>query len=137
MKKRPGQVLLKKIRPLMVKVRWQCITALNSVLLFAGLILLSNSVYATQASSTMLSEQRRTELHNLLLQDCGSCHGMTLKGGLGPALTPGALKDKPREFIEFTIREGRSGTPMPPWKNILTRDEIRWLVDTLYTGVTP
>ena len=98
-------------------------------------MLSSHAVYATQASSTMLSEQRRAELHNLLLQDCGSCHGMTLKGGLGPALTPDALADKPREFIEHTIREGRSGTPMPPWKNILTRDEIHWLVDTLYSGI--
>jgi cytochrome c55X len=94
-------------------------------------------VNAAEVSSTELSEQRRMELHNLLLQDCGSCHGMTLKGGLGPALTPDALKDKPREFIELTILEGRTGTPMPPWKNILSLDEVRWLVDTLYTGVTP
>jgi len=121
----------------MVRVGESGRTIFNSLLFFFGLVLMSNVAYAAQASSTMLSEQRRTELHNLLLQDCGSCHGMTLKGGLGPALTPGALKDKPREFIEFTIREGRSGTPMPPWKNILTRDEILWLVDTLYTGVTP
>jgi cytochrome c55X len=130
-------MLLKKIRPLLVREQEQCRTVFNSVLLSAGLILLSHSVYATQASSTKLSEQRRAELHNLLLQDCGSCHGMTLKGGLGPALTPDALKGKPREFIEITILEGRSGTPMPPWKGILSRDEIRWLVDALYTGVTP
>ena len=121
----------------MVRTQGQCRAVLKSVLLSAGLVLLSHSVYATPASSAEPSEQRRAELHNLLLQDCGSCHGMTLKGGLGPALTPEALKDKPREFIEFTILEGRSGTPMPPWKNILTRDEILWLVDTLYTGVTP
>ncbi|MEA1890410.1 MAG: cytochrome c [Pseudomonadota bacterium] len=104
-------------------------------LLYVGLLLLSQAVYAIQATSTELPQQRRAELHNLLLQDCGSCHGMTLKGGLGPALTPDALADKPREFIEHTIREGRSGTPMPPWKNILTRDEIHWLVDTLYSGI--
>ena len=92
---------------------------------------------AADVSSAELPEQRRAELLNLLLQDCGSCHGMTLKGGLGPALTPDVLKDKPREFIKITITEGRHGTPMPPWKNILTAAEINWLVDTLYTGVTP
>ena len=118
-------------------MRGQRRTVSISVFLYVGLMLSSYSVYATQTSSTMLSEQRRAELHNLLLQDCGSCHGMTLKGGLGPALTPEALKGKPREFIELTIREGRSGTPMPPWKNILNQDEIRWLVDILYTGIKP
>jgi uroporphyrin-III C-methyltransferase/precorrin-2 dehydrogenase/sirohydrochlorin ferrochelatase/uroporphyrin-III C-methyltransferase len=111
LKKRPGSVLLKKKKPLMVRARGQYRTSLNNILLCAGLMLLAHSVYAKQDSSERLSEQRRAELHNLLLQDCGSCHGMTLKGGLGPALTPGALKDKPREFIELTIREGRSGTP--------------------------
>ena len=29
---------------------------------------------------------RRAELVTLVRQDCGSCHGLTLKGGLGPAL---------------------------------------------------
>jgi cytochrome c55X len=134
---RLGKVLLKKKKFPMVRMRGQRRTVFISFFLYAGLMLSSHSVYATQASSTMLSEQRRAELHNLLLQDCGSCHGMTLKGGLGPALTPEALKDKPREFIELTIREGRSGTPMPPWKGILSQDEIRWLVDILYTGIKP
>jgi cytochrome c55X len=134
---RLGKVLLKKKKFPMVRMRGQRRTVFISFFLYAGLMLSSHSVYATQASSTMLSEQRRAELHNLLLQDCGSCHGMTLKGGLGPALTPEALKGKPREFIELTIREGRSGTPMPPWKGILSQDEIRWLVDILYTGIKP
>lgn len=94
-------------------------------------------VTTVKLTQMKLSEQRRAELHDLLLQDCGSCHGMTLKGGLGPALTPDALQHRTREFIETTILEGRSGTPMPPWKNILTREEVRWLVDTLYAGVKP
>lgn len=98
-----------------------------SLLLFQGVF----------AADTSLSLQRQSELQDLLLQDCGSCHGMTLKGGLGPALTPEVLKRKPRELIEVTILDGRKGTPMPPWKNILTRNEVRWLVDTLYTGVAP
>lgn len=84
-----------------------------------------------------ISEQRRAELHNLLIQDCGSCHGMTMKGGLGPALTPEVLASKPRQMIEITILQGRPGTPMPPWQSILSNEEVRWIVDTLYTGVTP
>ena len=86
-------------------------------------------------SSLSISKQRQAELHNLLLQDCGSCHGMTMKGGLGPALTPEVLKTKSRQMIEVTILQGRPGTPMPPWNGILTKEEVRWLVDKLYAGV--
>jgi len=93
------------------------------------------TVYADDAANN-ITEQRRIELKNLLLQDCGSCHGMTLKGGLGPALTPEALKNKSRRMIEMTILQGRPGTPMPPWESILSREEVRWLVDTLYAGVS-
>ncbi len=75
------------------------------------------------------------KLKNLLLQDCGSCHGMTLKGGIGPALTKDVLKNKSRKMIKMTILNGRSGTPMPPWKLILSQQEVDWLVETLYSGV--
>src|SRR5690554_7420036 len=37
----------------------------------------------------------RRQLEHLLLQDCGSCHGLRLTGGLGPAITPEALAGKP------------------------------------------
>lgn len=78
-----------------------------------------------------LTAARAAELQNLLFQDCGSCHGMRLTGGLGPALTAAALAGKPRELLLATIRDGRTGTPMPPWKGLLGEDDIAWLVDTL------
>jgi cytochrome c55X len=83
------------------------------------------------ATAETLSTERQDELRNLLLQDCGSCHGMRLTGGLGPALTPQALHDKPRELLIATVSEGRPGTPMPPWKPLLSASEIAWLVDYL------
>jgi len=92
-----------------------------------------SSGYAAEEISN-ISVQRQTELHNLLIQDCGSCHGMTLKGGLGPALTTDALKNKSRKMIEVTIALGRPGTPMPPWNRILTKEEIHWIVNILHTG---
>ncbi len=104
-------------------------------LLFIAMMSISFASGAVAEGSDNISEQRQVELHNLLLQDCGSCHGMTMKGGLGPALTAEALKNRPRQVIEATISDGRSGTPMPPWNTILTKDEIRWIVDTLYTGI--
>ena len=82
-----------------------------------------------------MSVARQHELMNLLKQDCGSCHGLTMQGGLGPPLTPQALSDKPREAMVATIVNGRPGTPMPPWGNQLSATEIRWLVDNLYEGL--
>ncbi|MGB5474934.1 MAG: cytochrome c [Gammaproteobacteria bacterium] len=90
------------------------------------------------AAAAPLSAERARELQNLLHQDCGSCHGMRLTGGLGPALTAQALAGKPRELLVATIRDGRAGTPMPPWKTLLGEDDIAWLVDTLMeAGQTP
>lgn len=99
------------------------------------LLTCSSLLFASVNAQGEISEQRSAELHNLLIQDCGSCHGMTMKGGLGPALTPDVLKNKSRKMIEFTISNGRPGTPMPPWNKILTKQEISWLVNTLYAGV--
>jgi cytochrome c55X len=66
---------------------------------------------------------RQKELVRLVRQDCGSCHGMTLGGGLGPALLPETLHDKPAESLAATIYYGRPGTPMPPWKQFMSEAE--------------
>ena len=86
-------------------------------------------------ASADISADRQTELLYLLKQDCGSCHGMTLKGGLGPALLPNALQGKPKELLVLTIMEGRSGTAMPPWKAMLTQAEAEWIAQQLQQGV--
>jgi cytochrome c55X len=77
---------------------------------------------------------RRAELAHLVRQDCGSCHGLTLKGGLGPALTRDALRDKPPESLAATILHGRPGTSMPPWRAFITDAEADWVVRRLQEG---
>jgi cytochrome c55X len=77
---------------------------------------------------------RRSELVTLVRQDCGSCHGLTLKGGLGPALLPEVLKDKPAEYLRLVILQGLPGTAMPPWKRFLTEAEAQWIVANLQKG---
>jgi cytochrome c55X len=77
---------------------------------------------------------RQGELLRLLRQDCGSCHGMRLTGGLGPPLTPQALRDKPADSLAATIVAGRAGTAMPPWRPFLSETEAAWLVDRLQQG---
>lgn len=77
------------------------------------------------------SPARQTELRNLLKNDCGACHGLTLQGGMGPALLPKNLDGKPDELLVTTILEGRKGTAMPPWQPFMNRDEAVWLLGVL------
>ena len=95
----------------------------------AGLVLLATPVVA-QA----LDGKRQSELAYLVRQDCGSCHGMTLKGGLGGSLLPDALADLSNEGIASIILDGISGKPMPPWQGLLSKDEALWIADKLKTG---
>lgn len=78
---------------------------------------------------------RQADLIYRLKQDCGSCHGMTLKGGLGPPLLPAALKGKPDDVLVEVILKGLPGTPMPPWAFEITPEEADWLVRRLKEGL--
>jgi len=108
------------------------------ILLISGLLTFFHfSSFANSASSTNTSEldsARKTALIHVVKQDCGSCHGMTLKGGLGPALLPENLQDKPILFLQNTILYGRTGTAMPPWKTLLTEQEALWISQQLKAG---
>jgi len=77
---------------------------------------------------------RQQALRHLLAQDCGSCHGLTLQGGLGPALTREALAGKSPEMLRAVILHGRPGTPMPPWQPFMSETEAAWLVQQLLDG---
>lgn len=77
---------------------------------------------------------RQAQLTHLVRQDCGSCHGMTLKGGLGRALLPESLKDYDTEGLVAIILDGIPGTPMPPWRGLLNEAEALWIVEKLKTG---
>lgn len=78
---------------------------------------------------------RQAELLHRLKHDCGSCHGMTLKGGLGPALLPARLAERSDEELVEVILEGRPGTPMPPWRFEIQPTEATWLVQQLKRGL--
>ena len=82
-------------------------------------------------ASDAINAQRQQELEYLLHQNCGSCHGMTLKGGLGPSLLPAALAGKPDDYLRHVIAKGVPGKAMPPWENILELAEIDFLVEYL------
>ncbi len=93
---------------------------------FLFLLFISPSIFASQPSL-----ERQNELRDLLKNDCGACHGLTLQGGLGLPLQPQNLTGKPDEYLIDIITNGRKGTAMPPWKPFLNQDEIAWLVQFL------
>ncbi|HJX18425.1 MAG TPA: cytochrome c [Acidiferrobacterales bacterium] len=89
---------------------------------------------AAQAAAAEISPVRQQALRHLLAQDCGSCHGLTLQGGLGPALTREALAGKSPEMLRTVILHGRPGTPMAPWQPFMSEAEAAWLVQQLLEG---
>lgn len=91
-------------------------------------------VAAYSAAAEQPDARRYKELVHIVRQDCGSCHGLTLAGGLGPALTAEALAGKSVEGLVATVFAGRPGTPMPPFRGIVTEAEAEWIVEQLVRG---
>lgn len=110
--------------PKMIMLRWMLVPVLSA----AG-------IGSTLGASFTPAHQ--AELRNLLIQDCGSCHGLTMRGGLGPALLPQNLRNRSREALIDTVMYGRPNTAMPPWNTMLKRDEAAWMIDQLLKGVSP
>ena len=107
---------------------------LTAVLAALGL---ASSALASQeidADSLRVTKTRQIELIQLVRQDCGSCHGLTLRGGLGAPLLPEALKDKAPEYLKAAILHGLAPTAMPPWKRFLSEADTAWIVVNLKKG---
>ena len=103
---------------------------------FAGLALMACAA-GLHAQPAPPSAQRQQELVRMVRQDCGSCHGMQLTGGLGPPLTAAALANQPVQSMAATIFYGRPGTPMPPWSSFVTEPEAQWIAEQLFAGFPP
>ncbi len=109
-------------------------TILNPLNHMKYLLLLSLLFYSL-SGQTHPSVDRQQQIIYLLRHDCGACHGMTLKGGLGPALLPANLVNKANSRLVNTILSGRPDTAMPGWRFLLNKDETQWLVKQLKQGI--
>lgn len=96
--------------------------------------MLSCALPSSACADVNISNGRQSELVKLVRNDCGSCHGMTLKGGLGPELLPESLRDKDPESLRETILRGRTDTAMPPWSAFISEIEATWIVEQLMKG---
>lgn len=105
----------------------------KGVLFVSGAIL--GFALLAAAADAAPSEARQAELLHRLRHDCGSCHGMTLKGGLGPALLPANLAGRAEDELLRIVLDGIPRTPMPPWDVELSEAEVLWLVRRLKEGL--
>jgi len=105
-----------------------------SLFLLSSLNFVANAA-GLEAGYTGLTPQRQAELVHLLKNDCGSCHGITLKGSLGPSLLPQALASRSTGELRAVILNGVPGTPMPPWRGQLSDADTTFLVNMLQHGV--
>ena len=72
-------------------------------------------------------------LERLVLQDCGSCHGLTRQGGLGSDLRAETLAHWDPDALAEIILDGIPGTAMPPWRPIMSEAEAYWIAEYLLT----
>lgn len=96
-------------------------------LLLAALLI--DCAYSVDAQE--ISVERRQELADFVVQDCGSCHGLTFRGGLGSAFTKRKLEEVPEQVLFDVIENGIEGTPMPAWGPLLKPEEIKWIINYL------
>lgn len=75
-------------------------------------------------------------LQRLVHQDCGSCHGLSLKGGLGPDLRSETLQHYDAEVLTGVILDGIPGTAMPPWRPLISEEEAEWIARYLLEAET-
>ena len=95
---------------------------------------LSLAIIIPCQAADLPSSSRQAELQHLVTHDCGSCHGLNMRGGLGPPLLPAELSSQSPEYLAAIILHGRPGSAMPPWGDLLTPDEARWIANRLLEG---
>ncbi|WP_420477254.1 cytochrome D1 domain-containing protein [Noviherbaspirillum sp. ST9] len=88
---------------------------------------------AAAALSLQMGKAWSADADALYRTHCAACHGADRLGGTGPALLPGNLERLRKPAALSTIADGRIATQMPGFKDKLNEEEIKSLVDLVYT----
>lgn len=100
----------------------------------SALLLAACAIVAPAFAQPPVDTGRQAQLIRMVRQDCGSCHGIQLTGGLGPALTQPLMAEIPLENLVAIIYNGRPGTPMPGWKTMISEADATWIAQQLRIG---
>ena len=109
----------------------------SAFFLIAACALLASAGHAKdlqEGALPTIDGARQNQLIRMVRQDCGSCHGIRLTGGLGPALTRDRMGDFPYDSLVAVIIHGRPGTPMPGWKTMISEADAHWIAQQLQAG---
>lgn len=85
-----------------------------------------NLSFATESDS-------KDAVERLYKAHCSVCHGINRLGITGPALLPQNLRRLRKKKATMTISEGRVATQMLPFKDTLDKEQIKALVDYIFT----
>lgn len=107
---------------------------MREALLFLPILFAAVTGPISPVLATGLPPGREAELQRLVHQDCGSCHGLTLKGGIGPDIRAETLEGTPVDVLTEIVMKGVPGTPMPPWHYLLSQEDARWIANYLLNG---
>jgi DNA-binding beta-propeller fold protein YncE len=92
-----------------------------TALALLGLLVLSFRASAADSPETLYAAH------------CASCHGTDRLGAIGPALLPENLERLRKPQAVQTVTDGRAATQMPGFGQKLSKEEIQFLVDFVYT----
>ncbi|PCK02571.1 MAG: secretion protein HlyD [Alteromonadaceae bacterium] len=93
-----------------------------------GLLLLASPL-SQAAEPSGEAENKPLKVESLFQQNCASCHGATLSGGMaGSLLDDKWLQDGEEKTLKNIIQNGDGKAGMPAWKAALDEDQIRALV---------
>ena len=100
--------------------------AIPALLLLTGISTLADASPSPSASLPGDPNNGQT----VYQQNCTSCHGTSLEGGVGPQLNPiaklpGVSNPLDPQFLITTITDGRPGTAMPAWQGKLSDTQIK------------
>lgn len=84
---------------------------------------------AAAAAPAPLSQELRFARSTYLTQ-CSQCHGPDGKGTALPSTNLQAFKGSEDDFLRV-VRNGRTGTPMVPWKGLIPDEDIRLIASYL------
>lgn len=101
------------------------------------LIVLSTACATPPGQSASGAPTAVSSAAKIYAQHCASCHGPERLGGTGPALFAENLERLKRDLAQDVIWNGRASTQMVGFRDKISEDDAKALVDFIYTPVTP
>ena len=83
---------------------------------------------------TEVTNERQSELLDFVEQNCPACHGIRMRGSIGPALSKANLQHLSVNAVTLTILYGLTDKGMPAWEAQLTEGDAYWIAEFLKRG---